>query len=366
MQYNITYREKDGSWQYIISYKDINGKWKQKSKQGFPLNREGKRKAKDKALEALKELKQMSEQFISMDKEYENITFKEFSHMFLNHERLYKEGNTLRRYITSIRAFKGLFDMKMVDIRVLHIQNCVDEMIKKELKVSTIKVYICGIKLLFDYAVKLNIIILNPVISLQIPKNKTNPNKKALTISELENLLSRLRKVKNKRVFLITLLAGKCGLRIGEILGLTWDDIDFKNELIKINKQWKILNDEKYGFGELKSKNSKREVHIVKSVLKELKIYKNESSINESRRLFNDDSTNTLSNDLIYHYKKVGYDISVHELRHTCATSLVAKGLDYTTVAEIMGHSTNQTMNTYSHVTKDMRKKAARLMDEIF
>lgn len=367
MQYNIIYREKDGSWQYIISYKDINGKWKQKSKQGFPLNREGKRKAKDKALEALKELEQTIGQNVDINTEYENITFKEFSHMFLSHERLYKEGNTLKRYVTSVRAFKDLFDMKITDIKALHIQRCVDVLIERKLKISSMKLYIRSVRLVFKYAINLNIITNNPITAnIQLPSNKEVSNKKALSISELEDLLNKLKKVQNKRVFLITLIAGKCGLRVGEIMGLTWDDVDFKNKTIKVNKQQKILKNGKYGIGDLKSRNSTREIHMPKSVLKELKIYKNEYKINQNRRLFGDVHNDTISNDLTYHYKKAGYNISVHELRHTCASNLVAHGLDYTTVAEIMGHSINQTISTYSHVTKEMREKAARLMDEIF
>lgn len=46
MDYNITYREKNNGIQVIVSYKDYLGKWKQKSKQGFPNTREGKKKAK--------------------------------------------------------------------------------------------------------------------------------------------------------------------------------------------------------------------------------------------------------------------------------------------------------------------------------
>ncbi|APM39448.1 site-specific integrase [Clostridium kluyveri] len=363
MQYNIIYREKDGSWQYIISYKDINGKWKQKSKQGFPLNREGKRKAKDKALEALKELEQTIGQNVDINTEYENITFKEFSHMFLSHERLYKEGNTLRRYNTSIKAFDSLFDAKIVDIKPLHVQECIDNLIKRELKASTIKLYIRGIKLVFDYAINLNIILLNPVTKLQVPKDKSNSDKKALTVDELDDLLS---KIENRKFYIISMIAGKCGLRFGEIMGLTWDDVDFQNKLIKINKQWKVLTNNKYGYGELKSRNSKREVHIPKTVRIELKKYKNECGINKNRRIFNNINNISLSRNLMRNYKKAGYNITVHELRHTYATNLVAGGMDYPSVAKIMGHDVKQTMDTYSHVTKDMINRASKLIDEIF
>lgn len=362
MQYNITYREKDGSWQYIISYK-LNGKWKQKSKQGFPLNREGKRKAKDKALETLKELEKTIGQVAEINTEYENITFKEFSNMFLQHEKLYKEWNTLIRYETSIKAFKSLFDVKMIDIKALHIQNCIDELVKRKLRISSIKLYIEAIKLIFDYAIKLSILLGNPVINLQIPKDKETNEKKALTIGELEDLLS---KIENKKHYMVSVIAGKCGLRLGEILGLTWDDINFDDEIIDINKQWKLLKSGKHGLGELKSKNSKRKVHMSPFVKKELEKYRSEYTINKDRRLFDYTYNTSLASQLIYAYKRRGYNISIHELRHTYATNLVAKGLDFPTVASLMGHDVKQTTGTYSHVTKDMVKRASKLIDEIF
>ncbi|WP_200859942.1 tyrosine-type recombinase/integrase [Clostridium butyricum] len=45
---------------------------------------------------------------------------------------------------------------------------------------------------------------------------------------------------KNGRYYIAALIAGTCGLRCGEILGLTWGDIDFKNNTLKVNKQWKL------------------------------------------------------------------------------------------------------------------------------
>lgn len=359
LQYNISYRKKDKGIQFIISYKDATGKWKQKSKQGFKAKGEAKIAA-DKELD---KLKKSIGQAVDINTEYDDITFKDFANMFLEHEKLYKEGNTLQRYITSMGGFRRLFDMKIVDITSLHVQNCIDEMIKRNLKVSTIKMYIVGGKSIFAYAVKLNILANSPMVNLQIPKDKEKHEKRALTIGELEDLLN---KIKNKKYFMISMLAGKCGLRLGEILGLTWDDIDFENEMISINKQWKLLKNGTCGFGELKSINSNRKVHMSKSVIAELKQYKNTYTINKDRRLFNNKYTCSLASQLISIYRKKGYNISVHELRHTYATSLISKGLDYTTVASLMGHDVKQTMGTYSHVTKDMLERASKIIDDIF
>ena len=69
--------------------------------------------------------------------------------------------------------------------------------------------------------------------------------------SELDDLLDKIRPAND---YIITLLAATCGLRIGEILGLTWDNIDFKKEILTVKRQWKEIEKGVYNFGDLKSK----------------------------------------------------------------------------------------------------------------
>ena len=69
--------------------------------------------------------------------------------------------------------------------------------------------------------------------------------------SELDDLLDKIRPAND---YIITLLAATCGLRIGEILGLTWDNIDFKKEILTVKRQWKEIEKGVYDFGDLKSK----------------------------------------------------------------------------------------------------------------
>ena len=58
--------------------------------------------------------------------------------------------------------------------------------------------------------------------------------------------------------------------------------------------------------------------------------------------------------------------MSIHELRHTYATALISNGVDFKTVAKLMGHDIEQTMKTYSHVTDDMLNNATKLLSKIF
>lgn len=360
MQYNITYRTKDKGWQYIISYKDIDGKWKQKSKQGF----RSKKEAKPAAEKMLEELKKKLDLKADLNAEHEGISFKDFTSIFIEHERLYKEENTIIAYLTAFKNFSSLNELELNKIKSIHIQKCVDELIKRGLKSITIKRYLSRIDVLFKNARdKHKIIVSNPIINIDIPKDKNKVEKTALTKDELEMLLS---KIKNEKYYLISLLASKCGLRLGEILGLIWSDIDDRRQVIKVNRQWKKLKDKTVSFGELKSKNSNREIPCPSIVLNTLNRYKSENPININNRIFDICSIHGLSTRLKSTYSSLGFNISIHELRHTYATTLIANGLDIKTVAKLLGHSVDMTIHTYSHVTDDMLNIASRLINNIF
>lgn len=361
MQYNITYREKDNSWQYIISYKDNNGKWKQKSKQGFEKSRKGKLQAKEHAEKTIEQLKEKILFDDSLSEENKDITFKQFSNMYIEHEKLYKQANTITTYLKSFAKFKPLANTKMKDITNLDIQLCIDEMLKRELSPNTIITYTSKIITLFNAAVEeYNIILESPAKKLNLPK-KQETTKKALTRSELDDLLS---KIKNEKYLIMSLLASACGLRIGEIIGLVWADI--VGDKIYVINQWKYIEDNGYGFGDLKSKNSKRVVPIPPKILSKLDEYRKSFPSNYSKRIFPYTSTSNAAKLLANYYKKIGYNISIHELRHTYATLLISNGLDFKTTANLMGHDIRQTMATYSHVTSDMLKNAQNIVNKIF
>ena len=82
-------------------------------------------------------------------------------------------------------------------------------------------------------------------------------------------------------------------------------------------------------------------------------------------RLINIKSSNSYSNVLIKIYRKKSYDISVHELRHTYTTNLIANGIDFKTAAMLIGDTVDMVMKVYSHVNKDMMNKARDIINTI-
>lgn len=360
MDYNISFREKDNGIQAIVQYKS-NGKWKQKSKQGFENSRAGKKKAKAWADKMLQDLKSTCDLETN---EFEDITFGEYSIMHMKHLKIHLQQGSYRNFETILMRFKDLNDKKLTEIKTNHIQSIVDDLLSRGIKTSTIKDYLGKMNVMFKAAIdKYNIITNNPVSKITI-KSSTETNK-IQVVSKYEST-EILKALDGSEFYYITLIALKSGLRIGEILGLTWDDIDSKNSTITVNKQWKEISKNTYDFGSLKTKNSNRMVPIPKSLLKELLEYKDKSIIQFNNRLFSYTNTASVTAMLSAKYKKLGYDISIHNFRHTYATNLIGNGLDFKTTAKLLGHTVEMTMKTYSHVNDDMLLKATKIISENF
>ena len=131
LNYNITFREKDKGWQCIVSYKEKSGKWKQKSKQGFKTKRE----AKAYSNVIIKDLEKRQ----GLNKDMEGITLKEFINLFIKHISLYKEKYTINTYTYALSKLDSLYDKEMTKISTLDLQKVFDDLVKQNIKISSIK-----------------------------------------------------------------------------------------------------------------------------------------------------------------------------------------------------------------------------------
>lgn len=355
MNYNVSYRKKDKGIQCIISYKDSNGKWRQKSKQGFKRQRDAKPWI-DSVVEEL-------EKTIKVADEFRGMTFGEFKNYFDNDKKRELAHNTKLCYEQAYAKFESLNNIPLIDIGYIHIKPCIDAMIDEGLASTSILHHLARIKAVYNHAIKnYELLSVNPIKNYQYVLPSNGKNKlKALSASQLDDLLSRL----TGKDHIITLIASKCGLRIGEIIGLTDQDFDFVNAEIDVSKQWKLIGKNKHGFGSLKSKNSKRRVPIPLTCVPAIKGYVNSCVLGIDRRVFAERSTTSVAKRLWDKYKGLGYDISVHDLRHTYATTLLANNFTHKTVAKLIGDREETVIKAYSHYTESMYQDAKAKINKI-
>jgi len=170
------------------------------------------------------------------------------------------------------------------------------------------------------------------------------------------------------------------GLRLGEALGLQWQDIDLQKGLLTVRQTLQRV-DKKLVFGEPKSEKSRRSVPLPAMTVTTLKRHrirqkqdrlKAGSAWKEQNLVFtssigtplDDRNVRRAFKDLLTEAKLP--KIRIHDLRHTCATLLLAQDVHPKVVQEILGHSQiSLTLDTYSHVLPHVGREAAQQMNAL-
>lgn len=347
--YSISTRQKDKGWQVIVSYKDRYGKWRQKSKQGFAT----KRQAKDYGDVIVKDIKENL--LLTNNEELANMTFIEFTRLYFDDVKNSLRTNTMLAYQNSIKHLHKLHNIKMKDITPQMVRSVANDMALSD----NTKRYTFGLlKSVFKHAItQYNIGLKNPV-SLTIKKESVRKRIRIITQSELDAYYSSADP--SSICFLAVKILHCTGMRIGELLGLTWDDINLDQASISINKQWVRLNMKRqYGFGVLKTHNSNRTIPIPHHLLELLRQNKDTATDN---RIIPITSPSTLQGHIAYHIR--GH--SPHDFRHTYATKLLANGVDIKTVASLLGDTVDTVIKTYIHYSDEMRDNARSEIQRIF
>lgn len=349
VQANITIRKKDGGYQVVVSYKD-GKRWRQKSKQGF----ETRRAAKEYGQDIIEELKNTISVFIPED--LKTITLRDFLSLYLE-ERVNLTYNTRTSYRLAIQFFSEIAPLPIREITHAQIIRIFND---HKLSAGTRNMYLVRLRTIFNYARRpYGIITHNPCDSIERVKTTTR-KVKTFSQDEIDALFSYLKSTSLYRYTLIC-VARYTGCRYGEILGITWDDVNFTDNTISINKQFVRISKAECRIGPLKTKSSYRVLPMPPSLVRVLKYYRIHSKNN---RLFPENiSESAAINRFI---RRVVKDKTIHDFRHTYATTLLANGADIKTVASLLGDNVSTVINTYVHYTDEMRLKAAEKVSDVF
>ena len=215
-----------------------------------------------------------------------------------------------------------------------------------------------------DFAVAQKIIPENPCKAVALPKVE---HKEMQTIPA-EQLQAFLQEAKATGVYEMYYIELATGLRRGELLGLKWTDIDWKNGIIKVRRQVARV-DGKIIEAPLKTKNSYRTVTISQQAIEVLKQQKEKPN---DEYVFPSPNGGPISPDSVNNMLKrvlarAGIPkVRFHDLRHTFATIALQNGVDIKTVSGMLGHfSAGFTLDTYAHVTTAAQKEAAVAMGQV-
>ena len=218
---------------------------------------------------------------------------------------------------------------------------------------------------ILEKAVSVNLIARNPAKGCKLPPIRWNEMK----ILSREDMQKVLIQAKEENYYELFLLEFATGLRLGELMALQWDDVNLTTGELRINKQANLAGS-KLVISEPKTKAAVRTLILPPSVRKVLAEYK--TRVN-SRWLFPSPKKDDLpiipsavSRRLHTLLEHAGCEqVRFHDLRHTFATNALAHGMDIKTLSTILGHvSSATTLNTYSHVTDEMRQRAAVKIDQ--
>ena len=360
-------KRNDGRWEgrYISTYHQ-NGKAKYHSIYGKSYL-----ETKRKLLQCIE--KQNSGVYVNSHK---NLNFREVLYLWLDNRRINLRPQTYTKYSKMIENHlaETIGGLKISKIEISHLNTFLEDKINNGrldknggLSLNYVKTLIFIIESSIDFAVTHGYCYPIKGSISTLPKKK---NKYTVFSPDEQEKIERHMLIDMDGSKLGVLISLYTGLRIGELCGLLWSDIDFLQNTISvhrtlyrtINTDAKVNNTKKTKVitGEPKTTSSYRIIPIPSSLLVFLQAYKKMSTsdwvIGEGNHGFLDPRT--------YQYRFQKYlkncDVTkrnFHTLRHTFATRCIEIGMDMKSLSEILGHSSvNITLNTYVHPSMEQKQ----------
>ena len=253
---------------------------------------------------------------------------------------------------------------------------------KKPLSGKTILEHHRLLRAMLHKAVYWQLIVANPAERVQPPKAR-KPKRRSYDDEQTKILLENLELLssedtKYKVAIILTVFTG---VRLGELMGLEWQDVDFKNGIISINRSSQYLSDMGVFTKVPKTESSIREIAIpefIISLLEEYKLwYEEQKSLygelwtNSDRLFVQADGKpmhpSSISKWFVKYVGTIGLPvINFHGLRHTNASLLVAQNIDIAVVSARLGHAQiSTTLDFYVHPLLSHNRKAGYALENL-
>ncbi|AGR27338.1 TPA: site-specific integrase [Listeria monocytogenes] len=383
----------------MASYVNLgNNKYELRVSKGYDARGKQIRKTKNvtvKTVKALKlELSNFEAYVYSSDyTEIKDMRFIDFVEKWrLNYAKRELKGNTIDKYNLFLENWIiPYFERKKISkITTMQLLDYFHEVQKKGVGPSALEGHHRVIRSLFKYATLWGITETDVSLSVKKPTYKV-PEKNIYNRREIEVLIDRI-KILQKYQQVMIKLALYCGLRRGEVIGLTTKDMNYNKNTINVYRAVIKSASEGIKLDETKNKR-KRIVPAPAGLMQEIKELAKEKQKNKDKlgllwkgtkdldgktvvlifshddgtpftpasvtRMFNRFLEKEENNDLT--------KISFHDLRHSAASFLLEQGINVKVIQNILGHSDIKvTLNTYAHITEDGYSEAAKTFDNFY
>ena len=287
-------------------------------------------------------------------------------------------------YINKIRPtdIMKFYDLLEKDTQLVRKKGNNGSKTKKPLSGKTILEHHRLLRAMLHRAVYWQLIVSNPAERVQPPRAK-KPKRRSYDDEQTKILLENLEKLtvedtKYKVAIILTIFTG---VRLGELMGLEWQDVDFRNGIISINRSSQYLSDMGVFTKVPKTESSIREIAIpefIISLLEEYKLWYEDQKLlygelwtNSDRLFVQADGKpmhpSSISKWFVKYVSTIGLPvINFHGLRHTNASLLVAQNVDIAVVSARLGHAQiSTTLDFYVHPLLSHNRKAGYALENL-
>jgi integrase len=330
-----------GNWYGHVWYRDWQGKQQRKIKRGFATKREAQ---------------EWEREFLLQRSDDLSMTFEQFLKIYEDDRRPRLKYNTWvsKEYIINdkLLPYFGNMPMNAIEAKdIIRWQNLLIESCDnngKPYKPTYLKCIHNQLTAIFTHAYKFYGLKVNPASKAGSMGKKNADEMEFWTREEY----ARFTKIamETPRLYYPVEVLYWCGLRLGELLALTFADVDFDRKTIRVNKSYQKLKGKEY-ITDPKTPKSKRFVAIPDNLCDELREYMGlQYGYKMSDRMF-PVSKNYLSAHLHEIAERAGLKpIRVHDLRHSHVSHLIELGFTPVAIAERVGHESIEITLRYAHL----------------
>jgi integrase len=332
-----------------------------------------------------------------INKNRDTVTLEELLTIWLNSKKSNIAPKTYifyENYSKMILKIQGFKDIKAKKLTTERIEKMVNDLIASGISSTTARHYYKVLNIAYNWALTRGYAIKNPCELMTAPKVTEHEMK----VYNPDQLMLLLEAIKDMTAYTPVMLAATTGMRLGEVCGLTWSNIDLDNKHIQLKEQLQEVNGE-LELVPLKTAGSKRKIVLMDYTIDALKVIKEKQKADKDylkdnyhdkdfvvcqangepynptyvsrnyRRVVKEYKHKTVVDGVkkeLSLYELLGIPlIRYHDLRHSHATIMLLNGTHAKIVAERLGHADiRMTLNTYSHVLPGMQQQAVDALNK--